>query len=389
MGFGGTADNENPETTEDKEARLEKMIEKAKQSDLSSRAPIDFYGKILDQNGDPIEGVKVTLKIRDNAWQWETDGQQDTIIELMTDLSGLFSAGGKQGHFLFIEDLEKKGYEYDRAKNPSSFDYQIIENTIEPPFPGDPDNPIVFVLRKRGIVDYLLTETFRLRFFKSQNKLYQPQLLGKWVDAYGKETNLDYRRSESSRCLNISCSWTEDYSEFELHFKCAIEDSGVYLSDQLLYEAPAEGYQQEVIYKNNMFSRIENSGTPGLYNVPLFLYVKGPEKSYYSRIELSISTRPMQDSNPDPLVLVRGHIYTNPAGRRYLDYDETYNAKEGLLRNCIHMKRVLCESNAEREKTTFDETAFREKIDQDRKNYTTEDLITEYDNYIKNSRLNK
>jgi hypothetical protein len=389
-GSGSKMDRQIHETTEDRETQIKRMEEIARQYDLSTRAPINFYGKIVDQNGDPIEDVKVTLKIRDNAWQWETDGQQDTIIELTTNPSGLFSVEGKQGHFLFIDNLEKKGYEYDLTKNTRGFEYQQIENTIDPPFIGDPNNPVVFVLRQRGIVDYLLTESFRWRFHKDKNEPYQPLLLDQWEDAYGKEMNLYGNRSEKNRCLKISCSWNEDYSEFKLLFQCIVEGSGVCVSDQLLYEAPAEGYQQEITYTNSMARKESGGGTPGLYNEPLFLYVKGPEVSYYSRIDLAIRTDPLiAQVRENPLVSVSGKVYTNPQGRRYLDYDQDYNSKEKSLRNLLSIKRSHSRFDAERENKPFDETAFQEKIDQDRKNYTTEDLIAEYGDYIKNSRLNR
>lgn len=352
-------------TPEDR-AKYEKMQEKEKKYLLSLRNKIDFYGKVVDQDGQPAKGVSVTLKVRDNAWKWVPGSKEDTIFALVTDESGLFSIKNKEGHALYIENLEKDGYEYEIAKNTTCFDYRIQENTITSPFIPDPDNPVVFTLRQRVGKDYLLNESFVHRFRKSQNKPCQLQLFKEWIGPYGKPMNLDYKHTKSGKLL-ISCSFNEDYTEFELSFKHVVNGSGVYLSDALLYENPLDGYLKEVVYKSSMFKDIKSSTTRGLFDKKLYLYIRGPEKSYYSRIDLAIHTRPAIQNSGDISVQVSGKIYTNPEGRRNLDFDSNCNAMEKNYRHNLARERRNLKKQARKNKKQFDEKTFKEKVDKERK----------------------
>ena len=75
--------------------------------------PIDFYGQITDQNGDPVSGVKVKCEVMHlkvivpAAW-----GDEDQIIpiEKETDLGGLFEINGVIGRGLDIASIQKAGY---------------------------------------------------------------------------------------------------------------------------------------------------------------------------------------------------------------------------------------------------------------------------------------
>ena len=346
--------------TPESQISLETVKETMAQKNLSSRVQIDFYGKVVDQSKKPVEGVNVSLRIRDL-----TAMDSDKIIELKTDKSGLFSVTNEKGHFLFLESLQKDGYEFDITKNQSSFEYQKVKNHIDIPFVGDPKSPIVFYLRQQGTVDYLLTDQFRRRFsnLSDSSELFKPRLCKSWNGPYGER--LGAVKDDQSECIGISCTFNEDSSKFTLLVQTISENCGVFLSEVLLYEAPEDGYQQDVIYNAVMFKT--DQVQQGLYGKKFYLYVKGPGGIYYSRIDIELNTKPTTQNNQEAVVNVRGEIYTNPNGRRYLDYNKSYNNKEYLTRSLIRTERQQKEHEDKAQGKIFDEEAFKMKIDQDRK----------------------
>lgn len=342
-----------------------------------------FQGKVVDFNGDPVPDAEVVIGVR-SFYPTDKDPVNTQNHKLPTDSEGLFTFKGK-GMSLFVRDIVKEGYDFklEYIEN-SSFDYAeqtLLRKGENMPFDPDSKVPFVFKIRKRGEVDYLFTNSFTWYFRKSENKPFAPLLLGEWIDRYGKAKNPGALRSEQNKCIEISCAFNEDFSVFTLSFKGTVEGCSTYLSDTLLYEAPAEDYQQESVYQESMLDNDQNNGNQGLYDKKLYLYVKGPKESYYSRIGLLIRTVPLAQNNQDAVVQVHGEIYTNPEGLRHLDYDEDYNGKEYMTRLLIKRERNKQKSEAMKQKKQFDEEAFKKKIDKER-----ELIKEEVDKILNNSK---
>ncbi|HEV2455649.1 MAG TPA: hypothetical protein VGY98_15395, partial [Verrucomicrobiae bacterium] len=79
----------------------------------SQNKPIEFYGQIIDQDKNPISGVKVRVEVRHIrviiAAPW---GDEDQIIPIdkETDSGGRFVISGVTGDSLAIKSVEKEGY---------------------------------------------------------------------------------------------------------------------------------------------------------------------------------------------------------------------------------------------------------------------------------------
>lgn len=109
-----TAGPTNPVTdraaaeTEYKRSRLEKLRSIAQKSNK----PIEFFGVVLDQDNNPIPGVKVTLSIRTakEVAPGVVDDLFDTPV-LTTGPDGKFSLTDATGALLSLKALEKPGYE--------------------------------------------------------------------------------------------------------------------------------------------------------------------------------------------------------------------------------------------------------------------------------------
>ena len=79
---------------------IEREKEKRKQTIESIKqifqTPITFYGKVIDQNGDPVPQAKVTYGALDKFWESGTDYQGSS------DSNGLFSISGIKGGALLV-----------------------------------------------------------------------------------------------------------------------------------------------------------------------------------------------------------------------------------------------------------------------------------------------
>jgi hypothetical protein len=112
------------------------------------RTPIRFYGKVVDETGQPIEGVVITFGVTDLS----PEGHSTIGTESGAD--GLFFLQGVNGKHLSIK-LYKPGYYVSRL-NPAGFFYAGRNDN----FVANPNQPVVFHLRKQGQGEPLITMDF-------------------------------------------------------------------------------------------------------------------------------------------------------------------------------------------------------------------------------------
>lgn len=106
------------------------------------RTPISFYGKVLDQDGQPVEDVLVRMNWTD------TSKEGTSRAERKTSENGDFSITEIHGKSLGILSLEKEGYLPAKKTNPHSFEYGgFWEPDYHEP---DPNNPVIFYLKRKG-----------------------------------------------------------------------------------------------------------------------------------------------------------------------------------------------------------------------------------------------
>ncbi len=111
---------------------------------------IEFYGKIVDENGKSIEGV--SLKVQISAYGTSLkkkieSGQSSEIKEFRidTDKNGMFQIKGENGTRLILRNYEKKGYELSGKKKGWSYSFRADRKTRHQ---ADSDNPVEFVMRE-------------------------------------------------------------------------------------------------------------------------------------------------------------------------------------------------------------------------------------------------
>jgi Carboxypeptidase regulatory-like domain len=113
------------------------------------KMPINFYGRVLDQNGQPVKGAKVRFQWTDTS----AAGTTERFTE--TDALGTFSLQNARGKRLGVF-VSKDGY-HAVAHGRGSFEYAAFFEPIyiEP----DTNNPVIFhLLEKRTAEQLVRTE---------------------------------------------------------------------------------------------------------------------------------------------------------------------------------------------------------------------------------------
>jgi len=108
--------------------------------------PIEFYGKVVDENTNAVVGAKVKFQWAEMPTE---DGNRTSATE--SDSEGLFSLHGQHGPDLMVA-VSKEGY-YASHRGEQGFKYGPFG---DPGFSPDPQNPVIFYLRKKGTPESLV-----------------------------------------------------------------------------------------------------------------------------------------------------------------------------------------------------------------------------------------
>lgn len=278
--------------------RQERMMDLVKSMD----AKIDFYGKVLDEQDQPVEGVNVSIHLRQFAPLGPPYFQRIAEFSMKSDIQGCFSLVGQRGSDLYIESMTKKGYEYSKKDTTSrSYDYPRGIHGLPSP---DPKNPFVFLLRKKG------EQTFVVRGgagFEFQNEDSGSQLgLDLIVGTHIKEKDFEKPALNGNTLfcdLKAKATFDVKKKTWTIILSPGGPDAGVLVSDQILYQAPMEGYKPSATFvvESRKFLTAKH------------LYVRSRTPAIYTRIDLEDS--PMTDK----FVHLGGPAYINPYGDRNLE----------------------------------------------------------------------
>lgn len=346
MAFGVFGCGHGEYVLEDTDKNIEKIQQredKVKEQKLAIWAKIlkerdrsfKFYGKVVDQFNDPVPGATVVMK--GSYFKLTADLYSGTkTIEVKTDAKGAFSFTSK-GSTLLLDNIIKPGYEFMPQANPkTSFDvagiYPPIIGEKKEPFISDVSAPYIFKLRQRGQAEYLYNHRFIARFFPDKEMQFRLKLLGSWIDEWGfdhkrptskmslhKEV-LRYRRRgieipprlkayeqkpEEEGDVEVTGKFSGGEKKYEVRFTFLGTDGGVLLKDELVYEAPTDGYKSEVVLTIPFNKDIKDEEC---------LCIKGEGGETYSRLTIRVF------SCTEKMLSLEMALFTNPAGSRHLEY---------------------------------------------------------------------
>lgn len=259
------------------------------------KRPISFYGTVLDEVGQPIEGATV-------RFVWSDISDNGTSEATMTsDSDGLFNLTDRKGKGVSVS-VSKAGYYTPSKERISSFEYA---NPYEPRFHRpNPSRPVVFHLRKKGRAEPLSIMDKSFRIPLDGTAVDVDLLTGKAVP-------------EGQGNVRIQC-WTSDRDpgskRYDWRCQVQIPNGGLLESNnEFDFEAPPIGYRpmdeikmpksHEEQWRSEAIRKYFVKLGNGLYGRVSFLMIAGGD--HFCRIE----------------------SYVNPSGSRNLEFDPDVQPK--------------------------------------------------------------
>ena len=197
------------------------------------QAPIDFYGKVVDEHTNPVAGASISFRWDDyTAEDWT---RSSTAI---SDEDGLFSLIGKHGSTLIVS-VGKDGY-YTPHSGQGSFQFA----SGNPNFSPDSQNPIVFTLREKGEGVQLITTVFPAgigqiaQLHHDGSPVELDLLRGAQVPAGTGQLQLQLWRDVSDRKAKV----------FDWKLQLSAPGGGLVGTDEeFAFQAPQNGYQPSIV----------------------------------------------------------------------------------------------------------------------------------------------
>lgn len=263
---------------------------------------IHFYGRVVDQNGDPVEGARVAVGIR----RFSLFGpffMGSKNLRAFTDREGHFDVWELRGSQLFIGEISREGYEFIRNENRNN-DFTFKGLPGEPVFIPDKNDPVIFRLRKKQEDRTFLIEEPRggVQVHAEDSGV----LKGKDL-IEGKGFRVPEGEPESHFSENCDlwyrAIFDEETGDWRVFLKSAGLGGGIFASDHSLYVAPDGGYLEEYSF------------VPVGREIPVdkFLYIRSRTPAIFTRLEIySVVVT-------DGFVRIRWKSATNPYGERVLD----------------------------------------------------------------------
>lgn len=319
-------DNEDDEiefnlTDEQKEAIAKQISE--------WNRPFEFYGKVVDQNGNQVSGVDIEIDVTyyckdaPNPYWPGVPWLALRKYALKTDENGMFHVQDK-GHGVHIRKMKKKGYENileykgrdrDVPANAGFNLSDLIGKKI------NKDSPVIYRMRKLdGEPTFIVRERRHYAFGKVGETCRYDMIFPKYWNSE------EYKRRPYD--LSITLLPGNDDKSFRLHIKANGKGAGVQLLDEYLYTAPAEGYQPEITLEVSTEEIKEDRSALAGYLKNYYtinsLYMRGYEGKFYARIKLKASP-PMQGKGA---LLISTESWVNPFSSRNLEEGISVEARQ-------------------------------------------------------------
>ncbi len=287
----------SPETKNRAVSKSDRTNEKILEEIVKQKnVPIEFYGQVVDQNGEAIQGVKIFVTVR----HWYPipaalfPDSYSIPVHAVSDSNGRFQINGAKGDGFWVESISKEGYRL----SPKTYRHSGPVN-------GTPENPVVYKMWKgTGAPEHLTT------YAKSTRIPYD-----------GRVVVFDLLEGIKSDAANatgdIRVSLVRDPLERELgskeryDWKATIEaiDGGLIPSDdEFLYLAPLDGYEPS--HEIEML-RTDQKWTP-IREVSFFLKSRGGQS--YGRVTVKFMTDSSRETTGFSIASA-----LNPAGSRNLE----------------------------------------------------------------------
>jgi hypothetical protein len=231
------------------------------------QGPINFYGKVIDENSNPVEDASIHFQ-----WVEEPTEAGNRHADVLSDVEGLFSLTGQRGLDLGVF-VGKQGY-YSSRRDGNSFNYGPLRG---PSFPADPLNPVIFHLKKKeqGVVLITSKHGMQLKVDVDVPRNNVPV----WVDFFQKQAGAtgQLEISQTKPPWQTATNWS---------YSLSIPDGGLIENqDEYQFVAPITGYQPMVEYD---FSKEETNWTTQVTK-QFYIAFGEPRKYGWLRVESNLA----------------------------------------------------------------------------------------------------
>ena len=280
----------------------EKRQEKVQSIVKWRNVPINYYGKVVDQDEQPISGVRVRYSIQSLYALPLLPGAKSEYFDVVTDASGFFVIEGHKGSALGIDSLTKEGYKYSAKAGRAA----LYSGNGDRDYKPDATNPEIFTMVKKGAADPLVYYKVHLSVPCDGTPVRIDTMSGK-VESAG-DCQITLKREP----YNIIFGGPR----FSWSVKMELIGGGlVELMGMGTYRAPQEGYEREFVYGQ---AADDPKWGGGLRKV---FYIKTRE-GRYGRFNIDLDA----DYQPPP-ARAGLEVYLNPTpGLRNLEYDPSMQA---------------------------------------------------------------
>ena len=293
----------------------------AQHNAIASRfdARVRFWGKVVDQGGIPLEGVKIVASVTTLRMIKTANGYREyEILKATSDASGAFMFDGSEGISLNIEALGKDGYVLPSAYQfgmscviGAKFCYRYSSiGGQEKVFTPNPLSPEIFHLWK----------------------LIKPEPLEIGGDTPGRigpqfEVGAP---PHPLRTISIMVSdvGTAHVPQWEVTVSALEADGGIIRadpSDIFMFEAPESGYKQSIKFRYGLEKTDISLNDPG---AALRFYVRSNHGRWHAAREYDFYS-----PNKDGIVSTKMSFWLNPSGSRNLEHDGGHPLPEPILSN--------------------------------------------------------
>lgn len=246
-----------------------------------TNVPIKFWGRVVDQNGAPLEGVKVSYSRQTEHSTLPGMPWANSKIhrgETATSAGGNFSITGVSGHYLTIEGFAKAGYRTPEQFAPARANYDYFGSGPSGRFNADKSRPVEFVMLAERAVEPLVAHGGN---FGRQVRVPADGTPVRWNLWTGKsdpdgELQVTFKREATG--AGQTGSWEA---------KVEVIGGGIVEAprDENVWQAPEEGYQSAADYPKAEQTRGDPSrafyiktadGKYGRLELELFANDRGP-----------------------------------------------------------------------------------------------------------------
>lgn len=261
----------------------------------AKNVPVNFWGRVVDQDEQPLAGVRVVMRIR--QWFYNTNSGPGTLSpkqEATSNTEGKFEWTGVSGDSLELESVTKEGYRLS-PKTQSGFVYSRGADSFQP----DAANPVIIRMWKLTPPENLVS--FRtLSGFVPDGRGYTMDLLAnKKFEGEKPEGDLLVKLTRPARVEpRQKYDWVLELNGINGGLVEAVDEFG--------YTAPETGYQSKVSI------RLQASDTDWTDSLTKDYFIRSRGGAVYGLLHLSIR------SEYDGKSAIFFETRLNPSGSRNL-----------------------------------------------------------------------